>query len=1506
MANTPIEKRLLGGLDTDTNVQLVRDIDYIDAFNLQNVNKDGFNEDLDIAPLVGNEFAFELKNAYTDNRGKIYTLLVPIFNYTDLPSVKFLEMFVYTQNGILVATIDAAYPAISSDTDLATLIETEILSQANLAANVTISTPIASTGYQRRIDIEVLFPNNTSENYIIAINNLVPSVVEYELFIKRECYPILGGVMPKMQIIGRFNVLDDLFMWATPIKNRTFPSRNINTVNTSVNLTYNTFITVFTGHGLVDGEQVVINDAQQNPHINGIWTVQVLTPFDFALINSNYSTFVSTTGNIGTWKKYVSPFGAIYHAKRNVDTWGINDAIPLLFSRDMNFITTSQIDCLVKSNNIQWKFKWTDNLNPYRLLIYKGQFKTLGFIFDPIDNPDGIYTFEGINEASKLNIGDTPLKVSVQEVVGAGSLTTKNYVYYAALVNDGNTRTAWSYPSNPISIISTDVNDNSEANTLAFNGNVSAEPTNKAVEITVSNIPQGAFKFLEIGVVEYRLGVFTGYTLSRIPLSRFDTEATTLHTSATENTLPLDTIELNRLYAAITRGLNIVEMDNRTVESNVWLQQDPDLSDMVSSIQYSVKRHNLTKSGLLTDPVPLTFGEHRIPNDIVNFTGYSLFDTVRLGIVFKLKNKGKTLAYHIDDVVIDASGASGQRLAGLPDYSLADSNNAFTFYIEVQNINWDYVIPNTGERLRDIVEDAYFVRSRVNSEVVASGYIVMGEYTAFPLPVYEQAFDNTTYTPSVPADERKICFFYSPDTNVSNLLLQPRFGDRLYVLGQATRESQTTVGTDVAVEWGGNFGNTYGDFAIETAMNFFDNTILPTTATFFATNLQWGTKTIALEVDAQILPITSNTDYGVYAAYYIRPKQDLYPTNIELSSYIPINGVQFDIANDTPATTYDVFGGDTFTRKNFLLAKRTSDEYIFGFYSQGKNNTNLTNLIFPGYFSGNLTTKLTAYFASPDDYFFSRYDNSFNILNNINSIGAFDPRETQQGRAAATIYWSEQAFEDSAQTNDQYFLPLNNRALDLTAGEIVHMIVANDILYTLQPNRTERQYFDNTNQLQAVDGSTILLGTGQVMGTKGEFKSTYGCSNKWSVVPMKTDGGRENFLYVDALRRKIVRNGDDGTVVISDRTNIAQWCLKNMTLLTQQLTPADNFGVHGVWDDKNKQAILTSRTYRNVNSEWDVGVNYPIGWTVTNNQFYNFDGMPVVYVAIAAEASTSDNEPGVGRDWGDVWERANPNDSRYYNWWSLVWSEKEDRFKWWISPKPKIWLPYMETILSPNPSPYSQSNEYGVWEHTERGLTCQWYAYNVNFDSVSPTQLNPTQIQFAVSIYTVLPNISLWGEDFCVEIQAGINGEFIRIIGLNNTGTIATLESPNGVLNRNWVLRISQKKEPYIEGVINENKGVRSKFVVVQYSSELAPTRTEMQTNEHRSFLAESDFTDEDEYYSSSIKFDTTNNPTNNQADTSMIFGKWMKIKTFLGFDRLQRLNNFVVKIRPLNRLISK
>lgn len=237
------------------------------------------------------------------------------------------------------------------------------------------------------------------------------------------------------------------------------------------------------------------------------------------------------------------------------------------------------------------------------------------------------------------------------------------------------------------------------------------------------------------------------------------------------------------------------------------------------------------------------------------------------------------------------------------------------------------------------------------------------------------------------------------------------------------------------------------------------------------------------------------------------------------------------------------------------------------------------------------------------------------------------------------------------------------------------------------------------------DKSAVVLGDAGVMSRPAALVTEFGCSHPASVVIGKSKGGDDLLYYFNQLNNQFMRFGPDGAIPISDRAQYRARTLSLTRWLSIFNSPTHDFGIHGVWNQRLKQVIWTIRSYRKQDYTWAPGLKIQQGDVVVlsdETNFMNFEQTPVVYVATADHESSNSNKPGPD---AKFWNRPDITDLDYYSIRTIIWSEEKNKFVVSdVSAHPRIYLPYSDTYLSPNPiSPRSR-----VYEHN-RGEILVWY-----------------------------------------------------------------------------------------------------------------------------------------------------------------------------------------------------
>jgi hypothetical protein len=428
------------------------------------------------------------------------------------------------------------------------------------------------------------------------------------------------------------------------------------------------------------------------------------------------------------------------------------------------------------------------------------------------------------------------------------------------------------------------------------------------------------------------------------------------------------------------------------------------------------------------------------------------------------------------------------------------------------------------------------------------------------------------------------------------------------------------------------------------------------------------------------------------------------------------------------STSVDIFGGDTYTSQLYYrtyINKVSIPNPLTGESAQAINFTGQTKsnsyLIYKNEDDANHKVYPASYTTGTNEVGFNDwlskqtldtffYNSGYDLKNLFYGFRA-GPSIDPLSRMPTRIIYSDLKPQNARSDFYRRFGILSYTDLDASFGEIIDMKNINGELFTLQPNKYQRQFFNTRGTLQLSDTSQIVLGDASVLSRPGVTITSYGCSNKWSVFLGRSQGGDDVIYWYDRIRKKFMRFGADGAVPISDRAFVRTGALNDTKWVLDYDSPALNYGMHGVWNQRLGEAIWTIRAYRKPDYAWEVGLNLSVGDIVyleDETNFLNFEQTTVLYVVTTAHTSTPQRKPGVSPRWDVYFSRPSIDDKNYYNINTISYSEFKNRFNQFQETyHPRIYLQWNDTYLSPRP----KDPESNVYEHNS-GDILRWYAHN--------------------------------------------------------------------------------------------------------------------------------------------------------------------------------------------------
>ena len=1531
-------------MNQDADPSFISNNDYISAKNTRHIT-DNTESQQAIINIKGNQYRFDVPAIACQNKKfRIYLHANPT------PIAR--ELTFYNLNGSVFGY--------AQWNDQPTLADTVISAQGGLTSVLVTTlyalftyTPAPDNSY---LDFEVQGYHIEGEDQIFVcgfdINIRSTGVNDVSFIILQEAIPINaeGALYP----IGSFDLLGDLFIWST--NQRNFPSVITPTITSlSNNGVALTRVTTSAAHGLVTGQeidislnssvsaiaptiistlnngsgdirvtfsgahgiptsqyvQVKITGATSTSNANGIWTAFVVSATQIDLQNSTVGTssavgaavvylnasgrwminvITSTTfdlincvfvGGTSTGTITINPYGigqvgvATYNP--NSDTWLYTD---LITSKEFNFNTNYQVKTYCETNNIRKSLYWVEKNNPPRVLYYKGDYVQNGFI--NYINPENQYEYGIIAQETRLIVAGSFVSVSfLQQLQSGGAVKSGNWRYAVNFVSDGNVETEYTLLTNPVNVYSPDFNGNPKQ----IDGNDPSFTTSKINQISVSNIPAGLFKYIQLAGVNYLGDGIIGYNITKVQLTDSQTSVIINHTGLEADTSIIDVGLFNVEPVPYRTAQNIDAIDNRLVLSNLTTSLVSDLSAWAQTFTHSIKRATVEGVGNVTGSY--FRGEYADPLNVNYRGGYTHNETYRFSARLRFAETGQiTPAFWIDDIIINTSSTNNQpsytpspnrRISGLPDYNLtisgipAGANSVYAAYVEFSNIDLNYTI--NGKRIKDVFSEIIIERAEVVKEILASGCSALSingaasvfRYSASASVIGEYPFISgdirgiTAVSPIYPGGGgaiRTIFKLYSPDVFCSEESLSFIAGDKILNYGNPDMVSANPANLY------NNGGKTYNSTVHE--YNGYTN-IAPTThsvSEMILVNTGSGGEPIAgvsykqvlenvipadywsnkvgyvIKTSTSLTNISANSDYGFYYTQYFReilytdPDDCKYGQRIN-TKYIPTGASLNTNGSAATVVSVSVFGGDTFTQK-FILKHRAAIPASIAagggggvcFYSQNRVNAQMIKRTdSPAEYSWTFPL----FPSTPADWLqdtvfaqeFATYNQGYNLRNGVSSSVAFDSSSPQETELPTRIIYSEIKPQNSFSDQYRVFLPLNFKDEANAFGQITHHLNFNGELFVIQQRAVTREYFNTRGTIDVSDGSDALIGAGFVLNRDGQKVSQIGCKHVFGFVKGKSAQGNDVLYWINTELKKFCRLSKQGVQSLGDENGMQSFFANNLKWADQYDSPAEDMGIQGVWDDRNAEAIMTVRGKRVINI-WDSSLNYGIGF-ITQYPAAGVDTFGVSGEFYTAIKAGINKQPNL---FPDFWQVIPHTDTNYYNEYSVVFNEFKQKFTAFYTPTPKIYLKWKDTYLSPRPVLASDIQK--IYQHN-LGLYCSWY-------------------------------------------DDGIT---------------------------------KQEEDGYWEGVVNKDPDNTHWYEAIRLSTEITPERIDFKTKTQVSFLTNSEFETVEDYSESAVKEDSTVSGVND-GDTSLMYGKWIKMK--LTFKKLvyQRMFDFVMKFRTSARYYQK
>lgn len=1506
----PVQHSLKGTLNLDTDPANIQQGNYCDAKNVQFIGR-GVGGTLPISPVLRNELMASMGSVASQRK------LVRVFFDLNTPYV-----FRFLSPG-------GAGQLRNSALSSGIVIQDITVNAVSYAAAASFLQGVLQNTYS--FASSVIAGSNFIEIDLVGAFQLDWSVVsvganQFTTEIRREAIP--NNYTGTLSLIGGHELLGDLFLFATPQERLPREIGGCSVISGPGGLVQIVFPTP---HGLTNGDEIFIQNGSND--VNGYWLVNVINPSNVSL---RFSSFVAGgLCDVVLDRRGVGEIGvAVQDNATKVWTY-----TRLLRSIEFGFSTLRQVEVQAE-NSILGRSLYFHQVkyNPPRVFYYRGDYiqdGSLSFV-----SSANQYSYGDIaNETqAQLNVLQSNLSLSSVDVTG-GRVKAGNKVYFIRLLTseDALVGSDWHAFTNIINIYSA----NQFGSPAAIVGDTSGTETSKLVRLTLSNIPNSLYGFVELGVAEF-FGSAVQFGLIRRE-EIIGSQMELIHTGS-ETVSPLSTAEVLFIQRKI-QGVGTERiLDNRLLYFDVEYLADIDLSEWASSFTHRIRRFSNELIPNTGQDENVVFGAYMNPIITETKLGYSWFETYRFACRVYWKTGSVSADFWIDDIRFDAltdniySNPGQSRRVGpyITDYDLDFGPNQFYApSVEFGNIDLNYLVD--GVPLKNLINKIEIRRVDMESnpsyrEILCSGPSIVAvtgfvRSTNFKLSPTFAAYGNTSLLPGIGAQE----------------LIRHPFP---FFAGQ---EIAPGVPTSTGIN---NYTSSNGFFAPGANSNlssaFRSKTTDPLAnsehqAFMFSNDIIFGKRNIVFSPGDQVIR------FGTMNSLFPR----FYQINKDLASWE--RDFRCEFSSGTNVSFYPIEDAKVLFRgtQDFLLNSQVPfATYAYSRKSASPNldpfsisptyswetalaySVDLSSIIFDNFGNPNEGVFYSSYYrqrfyqvGNPDNSKFGRRDesryvstNSFldvDISTNTGSIIVFggDTFISRTQLKLCNHNEEDTSFDFSgssfamAFTSQSNVNPYMRRVVDSDPAAAFPAKPLEDQGSWLENELLDQTEYDVSYNQRQVNSA---IGYKPPVADESKFPTRIIWSN------LKPEGS-----FADSYREFPPLNFKDlnrifGRIVHAEVVNNELFVLQerkwqreffNTTgLVSASPDDAIALGNTGVLSRKGVglSAYGTRHKWSAIRGRLASGADCVCWMDVENGTIvrYGGDGTRSISFPSGVDQFFKENS-----EW--VFEHDTPAAGLGI---CGVWNERFKEFRWAVRGfrRPDIdpWtarvnIPVGATVRVPG-SGYEpvrlkeciQAHESSSINNPVTGASRDLFWRDVLLTDGRHYNIYSLVYSEAKNGFTTflepVPRVMLpWRADYVTQKYGDFNN---RPLFLENNGL-------DGWYDVDGTPLIA---DGFIEAVINYNSDQIKQFTALYVDCELVPYRVEFTTPEQESFLVDTDFTYREGVWVSPIKNDILTSATgSNEDDTTRLYGRWIKVKIWFESGKMQTLRNFRVRLEFSARYVQ-
>jgi len=1308
-----VSLNLNGKLNFDDDISALNSGDYPMAFNVESQNlKEGFAR----TPTLGNKECTDLGVQPVQNQKVRVTIQDQLSS-----SINQINVSLFNVNGGLIA----------SDSSAVNLNNQVIKNAIAFILNNNSPFPVSYSNLDSTSSFEIQINANFADwRLVIEVDDEV--IPNLQVVVIQEAVDVTGA--GQFLPIGWTRAGNDLIVFSTTQRN--LPRRLGEIQSITQDSQGRVLITMPFIHELEELTSVNIGGVSDGGSVNGTWTIFIVNTTTFGLYNSVFSG--SPTG--GSVFSNVYGYGCIglFRYNNQTDTYTYTK---LLRSKKLNFNTKKQIDADAEVSNDRISCYYTDDYNSPRNFYYKGIVSEDGAI--NAINSANIYNYEtlSIQAQNIVDYSDYDVEVVLPQEQTGGNTPSGTLRYSVQFLTENFTATENSRLTNIIQNFENEYDPNDP--TKKVFGSTGLTP--KVNRIRVFGFPANTFKYIELVCHQYA-GIATtqainSFIVRREVLEEGQTEIVLEHNGNEVNTLEYDTGQASIIGTFIKTAKSNRIVKNRLVYGNSTTHVETDLREWVEAFNYRIIRRE-TRAGKDDNGNFITFGEFYDPSNITNNLGYMPYEWYRFYVTAKFKNNQQSKSFFFADVrfvphqeYIDPTNrfhfdefkeSNKRNKRANPPFDqydinvFGDNNEIYQLGIEVTDIDWGYLI--NGVVASELIDEIYIELKPVVKEVLGACAFMITDFSTSNQTLNTVEYNIFAQQPLNPSQttiggnaglNARLIGVYCPDWYFTQEYPTINSADEIITIGKPNITSQnSTSGTNpisryLYINYNQTFARRTTEITgvsnggivtagarremfndINTGITFFLNAVsrIQEPNANFNNNGVTAYPYIGLYLDSTLnsyfQPSDTSFQKFVYG-FYFRKRKDKYGSTI--SGETESTGAK---AKSGEATC-EVFGGDTFFQSQTIKYFRTNQApqgIGMAYFAHNRVNVNLR--IFDNTAIGKpfgMSTQNSTQWLEELSFDQTRINPSYTTINRIQSNPVYDPNMVETTALLARMNYSEFKPQGSIKDNYREFLPFNFRDKDLTDGAITKLINLNGRLVVFQERNMSVEYFDSSGRLKVAEGGDVIFGDGAVLSRDGDDLTQYGTKHQFAIVEGVSVGGKKTLYCINTDYGVMTRFGADGTVDLGLRDKMRSFFMEYTRFAKDALTPADGYGITGIWDARKMQVVMTCRAWNKNIAEWGGRfpfAEYPEGFVLS---YLTEQDIPVFYRTKKLTPLTINPFFDVRDNGGEYYERVSYWESEYYNVWTLIYSEKESRFKHFNGFYPKFYMNLDERYFSSNP-----------------------------------------------------------------------------------------------------------------------------------------------------------------------------------------------------------------------------